>query len=109
MDSDGFDSHQFAGHALLEARSNGQHEPTVNIAKWYFQWACATAATTIVSAGVTERVVFPGYCIYSLCMTCLIYPIVAASTRGGGFLANVNDAGFVDFAGSGFVHLTGGI
>jgi len=39
-------------------------------------------------------------------MTGFIYPVVVAWTWGGGFLAQW---GFSDFAGSGVVHLTGGI
>lgn len=39
-------------------------------------------------------------------MTGFIYPMVVAWTWGGGFLAKW---GFTDFAGSGVVHLTGGI
>lgn len=36
----------------------------------------------------------------------LIYPIIVAWTWGGGWL---HELGYVDFAGSGVVHLTGGI
>jgi len=39
-------------------------------------------------------------------MTGFIYPVVVAWTWGGGFLTSW---GFSDFAGSGVVHLTGGI
>lgn len=39
-------------------------------------------------------------------MTGFIYPTVVAWTWGGGFLTGL---GFSDFAGSGVVHLTGGI
>lgn len=37
-------------------------------------------------------------------MTSFIYPIQGSWSWGGGFLAN---AGFIDFAGSGIVHLAG--
>ena len=39
-------------------------------------------------------------------MTGFIYPVIVAWTWGGGFLTGW---GFSDFAGSGVVHLTGGI
>ena len=39
-------------------------------------------------------------------MTGFIYPVIVAWTWGGGFLTKW---GFSDFAGSGVVHLTGGI
>eukprot|EP00421_Protoceratium_reticulatum_P038426 CAMPEP_0168442408 /NCGR_PEP_ID=MMETSP0228-20121227/43996_1 /TAXON_ID=133427 /ORGANISM="Protoceratium reticulatum, Strain CCCM 535 (=CCMP 1889)" /LENGTH=81 /DNA_ID=CAMNT_0008456775 /DNA_START=16 /DNA_END=258 /DNA_ORIENTATION=+ len=42
-------------------------------------------------------------------MTSFIYPIVVAWTWGYGFLADMNTPGYMDFAGSGVVHLTGGI
>jgi len=74
---------------------------------WFFQWAfCATAAT-IVSGSVAERIEFSGYVIYASVMTGLIYPVVVWWTwSGNGWLTNL---GYVDFAGSGIVHLTGGI
>ena len=39
-------------------------------------------------------------------MTGFVYPVVVAWTWGNGWL---NELGFKDFAGSGVVHLTGGI
>jgi len=102
-------SEQFAGHMFIEVRDDGQLEPTTNILNWFFQWAfCATAAT-IVSGGIAERVNFPGYSCYSFLMTSFIYPIIVAWTWGSGWLAEMNSPGYMDFAGSGVVHLTGGI
>merc|ERR1711998_96037 len=74
---------------------------------WFFQWAfCATAAT-IVSGAVAERINFVGYVVYSAVMTGIIYPIIVWWTwSGNGWLTNM---GYSDFAGSGIVHLTGGI
>merc|ERR1719487_1218889 len=84
---------------------------------WFFQWAFCTAASTIVSGGVAERVRFPAYAVYSFIMSSIIYPGVVASTWGYGFLEtfvrNPEDkspvGGYIDFAGSGVVHLTGGV
>jgi len=102
-------SEAFAGHHFATDLPNGMLEPTRAPLDWFFQWAfCATAAT-IVSGGVAERVNFPGYSIFSFCMTTFIYPIIVAWTWGGGFLADMNEVGYMDFAGSGVVHLTGGI
>jgi len=39
-------------------------------------------------------------------MTGFVYPVVCCWTWGGGWLA---EYGYVDFAGSGVVHLTGGV
>ncbi len=66
---------------------------------------CATGAT-IVSGAMAERTKFSSYCIYSVILSALIYPISAHWIWGGGFLA---DLGFHDFAGSTAVHLVGGV
>jgi ammonium transporter, Amt family len=44
--------------------------------------------------------------MFSFCITGFIYPVIVCWTWGGGWLAEM---GFTDFAGSGVVHLTGGI
>lgn len=77
---------------------------------WFFQWAfCATAAT-IVSGGVMERVNFFSYCIYTVIMTAFIYPIVVCNTWNYGIINEIATKGaWIDFAGSGVVHLTGGV
>merc|ERR1712187_141612 len=73
-----------------------------------------SAAATIVSGGVAERMSFPGYLVYSFLMTSFIYPVCVAWTWGYGWLgagAGVgwNMSGSFDFAGSGIVHMTGGV
>jgi Amt family ammonium transporter len=82
---------------------------TTSQLNWFFQWAFCGAAATIVSGGVAERIMFGPYLLFSLVMTAFIYPIVVAWTWGYGWLAAVNDVGFMDFAGSGIVHMTGGV
>ena len=72
---------------------------------FFFQAAFAAAAATIVSGAVAGRTRFSGYLVYSAVITALIYPIVVGWKWGGGWL---DDLGFVDFAGSGLVHMTGG-
>ncbi len=72
---------------------------------FFFQAAFAAAAATIVSGAVAGRTKFVGYLCYSAILTALIYPIVVSWQWGGGWLS---EAGFVDFAGSGLVHMTGG-
>jgi Amt family ammonium transporter len=66
---------------------------------------CATAAT-IVSGAMAERTKFSAYCIYSLVISLLIYPISGHWIWGGGWLAEM---GFHDFAGSTAVHMVGGL
>ena len=66
---------------------------------------CATAAT-IVSGAMAERTKFSAYCIYSMVISAVIYPISGHWIWGGGWLAQM---GFHDFAGSTAVHMVGGV
>eukprot|EP00435_Cladocopium_sp_Y103_P032258 s653_g8.t1 len=68
---------------------------------WFFQWAFCTAGATIVSGAVAERVKSPTYAAFAFLMTSFIYPMVVASTWGGGWLASLFGVGYMDFAGSG--------
>ncbi len=78
---------------------------------------CATAAT-IVSGAMAERTKFSMYCIYSLFISLIIYPVEGHWTWGGGWLMNGDEASFMmqtfgdtfhDFAGSAIVHSVGGV
>jgi len=114
-DENGFKPNGFMGYeswlgsGFLVYRADGQIEPTTNMLNWFFQWAFCSAAATIVSGGVAERVNFPGYCIFSFFMTAFIYPVVVGWTWGYGWLAGINTPGYMDFAGSGIVHMAGGV
>lgn len=66
---------------------------------------CATAAT-IVSGSMAERTNFVAYCLYSLLISAVVYPISGHWIWGGGWLAQI---GFHDFAGSCAIHMVGGI
>lgn len=66
---------------------------------------CATSAT-IVSGAMAERTKFSVYCIYSVLISLLIYPISGHWIWGGGWL---QELGFHDFAGSTCVHMVGGV
>ena len=66
---------------------------------------CATSAT-IVSGSMAERTKFSTYCMYSLLISLIIYPVTGHWAWGGGWLSNM---GFHDFAGSTVVHMVGGI
>lgn len=65
---------------------------------------CATAAT-IVSGAMAERTKFSSYCIYSLIISLIVYPVSGHWIWGGGWLSEL---GFHDFAGSCAVHMVGG-
>lgn len=66
---------------------------------------CATAAT-IVSGAMAERTKFSSYCIYSLIISLVVYPVSGHWIWGGGWLSGL---GFHDFAGSTAVHMVGGV
>ena len=66
---------------------------------------CATAAT-IVSGAMAERTKFFSYCIYSLIISLVVYPVSGHWIWGGGWLSEM---GFHDFAGSCAVHMVGGV
>lgn len=78
---------------------------------FFFQAVFAATAVTIASGAMAERTKFSSYLIFSAVMCAIIYPVVVHWTWGGGWIAqmSVGDAVFSDFAGSGIVHMTGGI
>lgn len=78
---------------------------------------CATSAT-IVSGAMAERTKFSMYCVYSLFISLLIYPVEGHWTWGGGWMCNADASSFMmqtfgatfhDFAGSTIVHSVGGV
>ena len=76
------------------------------LAYLFFQTVfCATAAT-IVSGAMAERTKFSAYCVYSILISLLIYPVSGHWIWGGGWLSEL---GFHDFAGSTCVHMVGGV
>ncbi|MCG9713928.1 ammonium transporter [Shewanella insulae] len=71
---------------------------------FFFQVVFVATAMSIVSGAVAERMKLWAFLIFSVVMTGVIYPVEGYWTWGGGFLS---EAGFVDFAGSGIVHMAG--
>jgi Amt family ammonium transporter len=78
---------------------------------FFFQSVFAATAVTIASGAMAERTKFSSYLVFSAIMCGFIYPVVVHWTWGGGIIAQIEigDAVFSDFAGSGIVHMTGGI
>jgi Amt family ammonium transporter len=80
-----------------------------NNLNWFFQWAFCMTSATIVSGAVAERLQLGGYCIFCFVMTSFVYPVVVAWTWSCRGWLNYVGAGYMDFAGSGIVHLCGGM
>jgi len=87
----------------------------INHAFWFFQFAFACALSSIVAGTIAERTQMKGYLFYSFFLVGFAYPVVAhAFWSTNGFLANTNaeplwGSGAIDFAGSGPVHMMGGV
>jgi Amt family ammonium transporter len=71
---------------------------------FFFQVVFVATAMSIVSGAVAERMKLWSFLAFAVVMTGVIYPLQGMWKWGGGFL---DAAGFLDFAGSGVVHMTG--
>ena len=77
-----------------------------DIGFFVFQAVFAATCATIISGAVAERMKLSSYLLLVVVMTAVIYPIVGHWAWGGGWLSQL---GFIDFAGSSVVHLTGAV
>jgi len=75
-----------------------------NLSDFFFQVVFVATAMSIVSGAVAERMKLWAFFAFAIVMTGFIYPVQGMWKWGGGFL---DAAGFLDFAGSGVVHMTG--
>ena len=75
-----------------------------NLSDFFFQVVFVATAMSIVSGAVAERMKLWSFFLFSVVLTGFIYPVQGFWKWGGGFL---NEMGFLDFAGSGVVHLCG--
>lgn len=73
-------------------------------ADFFFQVVFVATAMSIVSGAVAERMKLWSFLLFSVVMTGFIYPVQGFWKWGAGFL---DASGFLDFAGSGVVHLAG--
>jgi len=75
-----------------------------NLSDFFFQVVFVATAMSIVSGAVAERMKLWSFFLFSVVLTGFIYPVQGFWKWGGGFL---DQAGFLDFAGSGIVHMCG--
>lgn len=78
-----------------------------------FMMVFMDTTATIVTGACAERWNFKSFCIFSVVIGAIIYPIFGCWVWGGGWLAQLGyrlglGHGAVDYAGSGVVHLQGG-
>lgn len=77
-----------------------------------FQMVFMDTAATILTGAVAERWTWISFCIWGLFVGAIVQPLVANWVWGGGLLFDLNGSGlerpYVDFAGSGAVHMVGG-
>lgn len=77
-----------------------------------FQMVFMDTAATILTGAVAERWTWLSFCIWGLFVGAIVQPLVANWVWGGGLLFDLNGSSlerpYVDFAGSGAVHMVGG-
>ena len=79
-----------------------------------FQMVFMDTAATIPTGAMAERWKFLSFCLFSVLIAAVIYPLYANWVWGGGWLSTLGKNyglghGHVDFAGSSVVHMTGGV
>ncbi len=87
----------------LASADDGEYASTGS--DFFFQLMFCAATASIVSGALAERIKLWPFLIFVIVLTGFIYPLQASWKWGGGFL---DEAGFLDFAGSTVVHSVGG-
>ncbi|MGB3223864.1 MAG: ammonium transporter [Desulforhopalus sp.] len=93
-----------ADHTVDEVLASGGEVYYSSLADFFFQVVFVATAMSIVSGAVAERMKLWAFLAFAVVMTGFIYPVQGFWKWGGGFL---DALGFLDFAGSGVVHLCG--
>jgi Amt family ammonium transporter len=83
-------------------------------AYFLFQMVFMDTTATIPTGAMAERWKFSAFCVFSIFVAGVIYPIYGNWVWGGGWLSQLGvnfglGHGHVDFAGSSVVHMTGGM
>jgi len=93
--------------ALEGGEENATYAPS---ADFFFQVVFVATAMSIVSGAVAERMKLFAFLAFAVVMTGFIYPMEGSWTWGGKpvfGMYTLGDLGFLDFAGSGIVHMAG--
>ena len=99
--------------ALATSAENGFGGDSVysTASDFFFQVVFVATAMSIVSGAVAERMKLWAFMLFAVVMTSVIYPLEGSWTWGGksvfGLFNLGDDFGFLDFAGSGIVHMAG--
>ncbi|OAY80799.1 Ammonium transporter 1 member 3 [Ananas comosus] len=108
-------SNPFIGTAFFGLQ--GVPNESYDYSYFLYQWAFAIAVAGITSGSIAERTQFGAYLVFSFLLTGFVYPVAAhwvwspagwlnPAAAGGALLFG---SGAIDFAGSGVVHLVGGV
>ena len=95
------------GDGVTGAEEAATYAPS---ADFFFQVVFVATAMSIVSGAVAERMKLWAFLAFAVVMTGFIYPMEGSWTWGGlpvFGMYTLGDLGFVDFAGSGIVHMAG--
>lgn len=93
-----------ADNSVDDVLKSGGETYYSSMSDFFFQVVFVATAMSIVSGAVAERMKLWAFLIFAVVMTGFIYPVQGYWKWGGGFLDGL---GFLDFAGSGVVHLCG--
>ncbi len=93
--------------------SGGSYDVSI-FTLFLFQMVFMDTTATIPTGAMAERWKFLAFCVYGFFISMLIYPIYGNWVWGGGWLSQLGSNaglghGAVDFAGSGVVHMVGGV
>lgn len=91
-------------HSVEEVLASKGETYYSGLSDFFFQVVFVATAMSIVSGAVAERMKLWAFLFFAVVMTGFIYPIEGYWKWGKGFL---DALGFLDFAGSGVVHLSG--
>ena len=91
-------------NAAADVVASGGDTYYSTLSDFFFQVVFVATAMSIVSGAVAERMKLWSFFMFAVVLTGFIYPVQGFWKWGGGWL---DAAGFLDFAGSGVVHLCG--